>query len=217
MIELSGKLTTEQHEALLEAVPGSVIEEKQRMSYVPQWFVRAELNRIFGHGRWDSQVHDVTLLYEEQRNGSNEQTKNKTYWFAGYRVAVTLRVRDFHGNPVAEFTEYHAEENAPDQNRGEAHAKALTSCASYALRRAAIGLGDAFGLHLYDKGSKNPVVDGSLLLDELEAGQAPPASKAPDGAPAAEQRSGGKNTRTDHSEGATAVTAAFNHPEGRKD
>jgi len=160
---MTGSLTGEQVSRLLTPVRGDRIEKKQGMSYVPQQEVRAELIRVFGPGRWDSTVHDVALLYE----GQNDQKR----WVVCYRVACTLRVRDFNGDPIAEFTEYHIEENAPQPNRGEAHVLALTSAESYALRRAAIGLGDAFGLHLYDKGRVTPLVRGSLIQAHIGGGE----------------------------------------------
>lgn len=164
-------LTTQQIERLLHGVGQPRVAETRGMAYIPQHEVRAELTRVFGFGNWDTVVHDVTLLYEEQRQGTG-QNKDKMYWFAGYRCAVTLRIRDYDGNPIAEFTEYHAEENAPQPNRGEAHALALTACESYALRRAAIGLGDRFGLSLYNFGSTAPMVKGTLQLVERQTAEA---------------------------------------------
>ena len=46
---------------------------------------------------------------------------------------------------------------------------ALTSCESYALRRAALDFGDSFGLHLYDGGSMVPLIKGTLLLADPDS------------------------------------------------
>lgn len=167
LIEKRGTLTDAQIKRLLHGVGEARVAETRGMSYIPQHEIRAELTRVFGFGNWDTSVHDVTLMYEEQRPGTG-QNKDKMYWFAGYRCAVTLRIRDYNGDPIAEFTEYHAEENAPQPNRGEAHALALTACESYALRRAAIGLGDRFGLSLYNFGSTAPMVKGTLQALERQ-------------------------------------------------
>ena len=168
-----GRLTDKQIERLLHGVGQARVAETRGMAYIPQHEVRAELTRVFGFGNWDTSVHDVTMLYEEQRQGTGNN-KDKMYWFAGYRCAVTLRIRDYDGNPICEFTEFHAEENAPQPNRGEAHALALTACESYALRRAAIGLGDRFGLSLYNFGSTAPMVKGTLQLVERKPADAEP-------------------------------------------
>ena len=158
-------LTEKQIKRLITPVRQSRVKQKQGMTYVPAHEVRAELSRVFGPGNWDSSVHDVTLIYET--SFENPDKGNKVYWTVCYRAAVTLRIRDYFGTEVAQFTEYHAEENAPQPNRGEAHALCLTSVESYALRRAAIGLGDAFGLHLYDDGNLAPLIRGTLMLDEV--------------------------------------------------
>jgi len=168
MTETRGRLTDMQIERLLNGVGQMRVAETRGMSYLPQHEVRAELTRCFGFGAWDTTVHDIHLLYEEQRPGTGKNA-DKTYWHVGYRASVTLRIRDYDGNPVAEFTEAHAEENAPQPNRGEAHALALTACESYALRRAAIGLGDRFGLSLYNFGATAPMVKGTL--QQVERGE----------------------------------------------
>lgn len=164
-------LTKAQIEMLLRPVSQNIIESKQSMSYVPTHEVKAALTRIFGPGNWDHTIHDVELMYEvgpiEKGHPMYPSSgKKPVYWVAGYSTACTLRIRDYWGNPLYETTEYHAEENAPLPNRGEARAMALTSCQSYALRRAALDLGDAMGLHLYNKGSVTPLVGRTgLLLD----------------------------------------------------
>lgn len=155
-------MTQKQIERTLMPVRKDRILTTQGMSYIPQQEVRAELTRTFGPGNWDSAIHSVELVYE-----TSFEKGDKTYWLACYRAACTLRVRDYNGEPICEFTEYHVEENAPQPNRGEAHALALTSVSSYALRRAAIGIGDNMGLHLYNKGSHNPIVRGTLMLTEF--------------------------------------------------
>ncbi len=161
-------LTRAQIELLLRPVPESVIISKQGQSYVPAHEVKAQLTRVFGPGGWDHTIHDVAVLYETKlEQGDNQYPKNgkgQPYYVTCYRVACTLRVRDYEGNLVATTTEYHAEENAPLPNRGEAHAMALTSAESYALRRAALDLGDAMGLHLYDSGRKGALIRGSLVI-----------------------------------------------------
>ena len=52
---------------------------------------------------------------------------------------------------------------------GEAHGNALTNSETYALRRAAINLGDQFGLSLYNKGSLEAIVRWTLVRPEQAA------------------------------------------------
>lgn len=149
-----GMLIPRQIDELVKAINPSYVETKQRLTYLAQHQARAEMNRIFGYGNWDVDADDPVLIYETQQPGSKDPSK--MYWVVAYRTRVTVHVRDLWGMPVASYTGVHAEENAPQPYRGEAHALALTSVDSYALRRALINLGDRFGLGLYDKGSTAP-------------------------------------------------------------
>jgi len=182
-------ITPKQVERLLTPVRPDRIEKVRGNSYVPQFEVRAELSRVFGFGNWDSRIHDMTLVYEDKdvREKLNEQTgeviSSQTYWKVCYRCACTLTVRDYQGNQICEFTEWHAEESAPQPSRGEAHALALTSVESYALRRACINLGDTFGLHLYRDGQLGPLIKGTLQTTDTDSplyvpGQTPPPNNA---------------------------------------
>lgn len=177
-------LTQTQIIRLMTSIDPAHVEQKRGMSYMAQHQVRAELTRIFGVGNWDTQVESMSLLYETMLEKGNPQFPTKgtapVYWVACYRAAVRLNIRDYWGNPIATFVEHHAEECAPLPNRGEAHAMAITSVESYALRRAAIGLGDRLGLGLYDKGSQAPLVQRTLQLDDPQSPQVfTPPNQAP--------------------------------------
>ncbi|UDL15433.1 DNA recombinase [Microbacterium phage Pepe25] len=162
-----GMLTFRQIEELVKAINPAHVERKQKLTYLSQHQARGEMNRIFGYGNWDVDADEPVLMYEYETPGSGNNT-GKMYWRVGYRIKVTVNVRDLWGMPVASFTGVHAEQNAPQPDRGEAHALALTSVDSYALRRALINLGDRFGLGLYDGGSLD--VHGGYTIQE-EPGQ----------------------------------------------
>lgn len=174
-------VTPAQIKRLLTPVLPSRVEKIKGNSYVPQFEVRAELNRVFGFGNWDSTIHSVQCIYEEPEDRTPENSdKQVFYWRVCYRAACTLRIRDYWGQPICEHTEWHAEECAPNPNRGEAHAFALTSVESYALRRAAINLGDTFGLHLYRDGQLAPLIKGTLQTTDPGSPQyqeTPPAAQ----------------------------------------
>lgn len=163
-------ITAEQVKRLLTPVRPDRVEKVRGNSYVPQFEVRAELSRVFGFGNWDSNIHNMTLIYEEpeDRTPANAE-KQIFYWRVCYRCACTLTIRDYQGNQICTHTEWHAEESAPQPSRGEAHALALTSVESYALRRAAINLGDTFGLHLYRDGQLSPLIKGTLQTTDKES------------------------------------------------
>jgi hypothetical protein len=165
-----GQLTQAQILRLVTAIEPAHVENKRGMTYMAQHEVRAELTRVFGFGNWDTQVESMECLYEKQIQKGEEQYPTKgsapSYWVTCYKASVRLTIRDYQGREICSFLEYHAEENAPLPNRGEAHAMAITSVESYALRRAAIGLGDRLGLGLYAKGSTAPLVMRTLQLDD---------------------------------------------------
>lgn len=189
MPEYGGQLTRAQVQRLLRAVDETKVERKQGNTYLPQHWARAELATIFGPGNADHTMTRPELIYETRLEKGDPQYPDKAdgkkpYWVTAYMVGCTLRVRDYQGRPVYECTEWHAEENAPLPNRGEAHAMAITSAQSYALRRALISLGDAFGLHLYDGGSMRPIIGRTYLLEDKDSPlwkEPEPASAAADG------------------------------------
>jgi len=165
-------LTRKQVERLVKGIDPTHVEKKQGMAYMSQHEVRAELTRVFGYGNWDSQVESMELLWEQEIPVGSPEYGQKwngktSYWRACYKASVRLTVRDYTGQVIASFVEYHVEANSALPDRGEAHAMAVTSVESYALRRAAIGLGDRFGLGLYDGNDSAPLVRGTLqLVDE---------------------------------------------------
>lgn len=167
-------LTRAQVERLLRGVDPNHVDKKQGLSYMSQHEVRAELTRIFGVGNWDSQVESMELLWETEAPSADGK---KTMYRACYKASVRLTIRDYWGNVVCSFVEHHAEANSNLPDRGEAHAMAITSVESYALRRAAIGLGDRLGLGLYNNGSMTPLVKGTLQLTDPESPLHIPAEK----------------------------------------
>lgn len=161
-----GMLTFEQVDQLVLAINPLYVQQKQRNSYLAHHQARAEMNRIFGYLNWDSVAEEMKLGYEErvestedprwpkERNGDPKKSASGHYWICGYEGVVRVTVRDLWGMPLAEYREYHFEENAIQPNRGEARSLAMTSVESYALRRALINMGDRFGLGLYNGGSQ---------------------------------------------------------------
>lgn len=153
------------------------------LSYVAQHDVRAHMNRIFGFGRWSTKVIETAFVFEEQ-------DANKR-WNACYRATVRVEVYSPDGTFLAAYEDSHASGNAPQPDRAEAHALALTIAVSTAMKRACTCLGDQFGLSLYNKGQKTAFVKGSLIgpgtfevaevndLGETPDGYQPPAEEEP--------------------------------------
>lgn len=146
-----------QQEILLKGINPQRISQRKggggrALSYLEAWDVKAHLIRVFGFGGFSSDVLTAELMFEDQV-GSN--------WNVGYKVILRLTVGD------ATYTEA-AVGSANLPQRGEAHDMAVKTAESDALKRAAINLGDQFGLSLYNNGSTAPVVTQTLAGDTNE-------------------------------------------------
>lgn len=154
--------TTRQVEQLLKPLNPARIETLdkagQSLSYLNHADVRAHLTRIFGFGRWSSQVVETQLLFDDQVQGKD----NKPRWYVGWRATVLLAVNAPDGTPIASYAETAIGGNTQPQ-RHEASDMALKSAVSDALKRCAINLGDQFGLGLYDKGHNTAIVRATLM------------------------------------------------------
>lgn len=152
--------TYQQIEQLLAPInPTRVLGLKKgsaTLSYVAQHDVRAHLTRMFGFGNWSMDVLESHFMWEDQ----NTETKR---WTACYRATVRLTICSFDGEPLCSYTDCHASGNLPQPDRAEAHALALTTAVSTAMKRAATCLGDQFGLSLYNKGQRTAFVLGTLV------------------------------------------------------
>ena len=159
--------TEEQVKLLLARIHPDRVFKRDGNSYVAGCDIRAELTRIFGFGRWSSEVLDQALLTEKQV----KTKKGADAWYVLYRSRIRLTVHAPDGTLVAFHDGSHVGASThPDF--GEAHGNALTNSETYALRRAAINLGDQFGLSLYNGGSLDPLVRWTLVKPEAAAAEA---------------------------------------------
>jgi hypothetical protein len=146
------RVTVEQHAQLLKGInPSRVASRKggggKSLAYVEAWDIKAHMIRIFGFAGWSWDVIAADLVFEE---------KGDRNWEVGYRVIGSLTVAG------ATYTEA-AVGIASLPSRGEAHDMAVKTGESDAFKRAAINLGDQFGLSLYNGGSTGSVVRATLV------------------------------------------------------
>ena len=149
-----------QQEILLKGLNPQRISQRKggggrSLSYLEAWDVKAHLIRIFGFGGFSSDVLSAELMFEDQV-GNN--------WNVGYKVILRLTID---GDRSITYTEA-AVGSASLPQRGEAHDMAVKTAESDALKRAAINLGDQFGLSLYNNGSTAPVINQTLAGDTNE-------------------------------------------------
>ena len=86
--------------------------------------------------------------------------KGERNWEVGYRVIGRLTI---HATGATYTEAAVGMANLPDV--GEAHDMAVKTAESDAFKRAAINLGDQFGLSLYKNGQTSPVVIGTITQD----------------------------------------------------
>ena len=146
-------LNDKQREQLLKGINTDRVSQRKggggkMLSYVEAYDIKAHLTRIFGFGGWSWQIQDVALAFEQQQENR---------WVVGYRVQGTLTIGDCQYSGVAVGSSM--------GSQADAHDNAAKNGDSDALKRAAINLGDQFGLSLYSNGSARPVVQMTLDVD----------------------------------------------------
>lgn len=151
-------LTAAQITQLLRPINGQRVGKANGFSHVEAYDVRAHLTRIFGFGRWDAEVGTCRLVFEAE-----SEKNSKTVWTVCYLASVLVRVRTPDGRPLAQFIDVATGDATNQPSRADAHDMAAKTAASQALKRAAVNLGDQFGLSLYNKGSLAPLVRGTLV------------------------------------------------------
>ena len=154
-------MNKKQHEMLLKGINPARISKRQggggkSLSYVEAWDIKAHLNRIFGFCNWSADVLDAALAFEDKNEKGN--------WEVAYKVILRLRIHadDALALQDATYTEA-AVGSASLPRRSDAHDMAIKTAESDALKRAAINLGDQFGLSLYNNGAVAPVVQVTLV------------------------------------------------------
>jgi Rad52/22 family double-strand break repair protein len=151
-------LSAEQVSLLLKPVHPQRVLVRDGMSYVEGYDIKAELNRVFGFARWSAEILDQALVCENETTTS----RGKNAWYVVYRTSLRLTVCAPDGTSLCRYEESHVGESTHPV-RGEAHGNALTNSWTYALKRCATSLGDQFGLSLYNKGSRDPIVRWTLV------------------------------------------------------
>lgn len=156
--------TAAQVEQLLRPInPARVLRDGKGHSHVSQQDILAHLTRVFGFGGFDIDVVAAECVFEEPRVDSAGKPSGR--FDCCYRSMVRLTVRDPSGEAVCHY-ENGSTGMAHNQARGDAHDLAYKSAISLSVKRAAIALGDGFGLSLYNKGQLTALVKATLVKPE---------------------------------------------------
>lgn len=150
-----------QTDQLLKPIhPNRVLRDGKGHSHVSQQDVLAHLIRVFGFGSFDIDVRETDCLFEQERAGKDGVSTGR--YDVAYRALVRLTIRDGYGTEICHY-ENGSTATAQNQTRGDAHDLAYKSAISLSVKRAAIALGDQFGLSLYNKGQTTALVMGTLV------------------------------------------------------
>jgi len=163
-----GTFSPAQVKQLLQPIKPTRVLQAQGHSHVSQQDITAHLIRMFGFGNFDVEVVDVDLVFEEPRTDAKTGALTGR-WDICYRALVRLTIRNEQGVTVAHY-ENGSMGTAQNQSRGDGHDLAYKSAISLSIKRAAIALGDQFGLSLYNKGQLTALVLRTLVGSE-EAGE----------------------------------------------
>jgi recombination DNA repair RAD52 pathway protein len=162
-----GEFSRAQTEQLLKPVnPNRVISGEHVKPHLSQQDVVAHAIRIFGFGHFDVEVISAECLYETPMTNRG----GKDAWAVGYRALVRLTVRDELQRLVAFYDGGSTGESEGQPSRADSHDLAYKSALSTATKRAAIHLGDQFGLSLYNKGQLAPLVKVTLVNGAGQSG-----------------------------------------------
>src|SRR6266542_2339631 len=157
-----------------------VLRDPKGHSHVSQQDITAHLIRVFGFGSFDTDIVKVECIFEENAVDRKTGEVKPDRWDVCYRALLRLTIRDADGNEVCHY-EDGSTATAQNQTRGDAHDLAYKSALSLAKKRAAINLGDQFGLSLYNKGQTDALVRGTLVLPAKPEGDEKPSGDVQDG------------------------------------
>jgi hypothetical protein len=167
-------LTSTQLKVLFSELHQSRVGHNQKgFAHVQQWDVRRFLIRVFGFGGYDTELVSIDLIREIEHPASSQGGKSR--WTVAYRVHQRLTVKDIHGQPIATFDGVATGDSQNQPSLGDAHDGAVKEADSQSLKRAAVNLGDAFGLALYNGGGTAAVVKWSAAHqpEAAESAEAP--------------------------------------------
>ena len=163
MFSKNGKLSEAQFEQLLKPINPKRVLQAQGHSHVSQQDITAHLIRVFGFGGFDVEVIKTELMFLDPR--TNAQGEITGRWDACYRALVRLTIRNEAGEYVACY-ENGSMGVAQNQAKGDALDLSYKSAISLSIKRAAIALGDQFGLSLYNKGQMAALVQATIVHGE---------------------------------------------------
>ena len=152
-------------QSLKQPLDSSVVKERDqsgiKLSYVESWYVIGQLNEVFGFDGWDRETISLNLIQSDENDRGTPRV--------AYTAQCVLTVRFPEGQVVKRVGTGFG--NGFDKDPGKAHESAIKEAESDAMKRAAMTLGNRFGLALYDKTRSNVIDagDAERLLSKKAA------------------------------------------------
>lgn len=133
-------LSDKQRAALQAPITSDIVKQREggggkQLDYIEHYRVVALLNEVFGNGSWSTNILELRLVNESERNGK---------FAASYVARVCMRGDGWSYEDVGFGTSL-------DRDPGAVHEKAAKEAVSDAEKRCARHLGWALGLALYEK------------------------------------------------------------------
>ncbi|WP_254958030.1 MULTISPECIES: RAD52 family DNA repair protein [unclassified Cyanobium] len=119
---------------------------RSSVSYLEDWQVIAEANRIFGFDGWQRQTVQTRCVHQGERLIGEQERPG---W--GVTYTARLRISVGEGSGAQLIREGSGAGHGIDTDLGQAHESALKEAETDAMKRALMTFGNAFGLALYDK------------------------------------------------------------------
>lgn len=150
------ELTDKQIADLNAPLDGSRVgQTRNGKSHMEAWDVRRSMNAIFGYAGWSAVVDEMVMCSEDHHvkipRQNQQPDPNVMAWTVGYRARCTVTILAT-GATYSEWACGDAQ-NFPDSSRNDAHDFAVKTAESQAFKRAAMNLGNQFGLSLYKDGA----------------------------------------------------------------
>lgn len=159
-----GTFSKDQLDQLIKPINPKRVLSVKGQSHVSQQDITAHLIRVFGFGGFDTEVINVECVFETSEV-RNRKSDNAEYvgWDVAYKALVRLTIRNDAGELVAVYEDGSIGSATAQPSRADAHDLAYKSAISLSKKRAAISLGDQFGLSLYNKGQLDALVKQSIV------------------------------------------------------
>lgn len=176
----ASRLTPDQIRTLLAPInPVRVLYRADGLPYLQWWDVDRWLTRIFGLANWSREVRHLALADRIEIPARPGHEDQRTRYVVVYEATIRLTVCALDGTPLAHYDgeSGYASDPVTLEQLGQTMVDARKAAGSLGLTRAALHLGDQFGLSL--RTDPDRIFD-ALVVGTMQAGHRGHELPAPD-------------------------------------